>query len=180
ENDAMTLVWEHPEYDQETAANYSVEFATAGTEFAEIIDGLTGLPVSATPLTMTTNRFAVLSVQKLNDIAIAAGIEPFVEGNLEVRIKSFLGENIDLVQYSNSITITVTPYVAVIPPLYLVGHPQGHYGLGEWDNTTAMPLRYIGDGVTRIYEAYVKVGAGQAFKFIGEQGTWDNGNYGTI
>lgn len=180
--EATTLVWDHAQYDVATVSTYNVEVALAGTEFAAPLDGLTGSAITeATPATTTSNRFAVWTVAGLNGVAINAGIEPFTAGELEIRVKSTLGVNGDLPQYSNVIKITVTPYVAVIPPLFMVGAVQGAYGLSEWDNTTAMPMRYIGTAPNElIYEAYVKVAAGQGFKFIGEQGTWDNGNYGTI
>ncbi|HEX8563629.1 MAG TPA: SusE domain-containing protein [Flavobacterium sp.] len=183
ENDAMTLVWEQAEYDQETAANYAVEVAAAGSNFATVVDGLTGELVTAEAgLTSTASRFAVVSVDKLNDIAIAAGIAPFEAGDLQIRIKSWLGENNDLVQYSNPITITVTPYEFVPaedPKLYLVGAPQAYYGVGAWTPENGMPMRYIGDGTTKVFEAYVKVATGEGFKFIGGL-NWDTGNYGTI
>lgn len=184
--EATTLVWNHASYDEQTMANYSVEIATAGTEFATIIDGLTGDEITAeAPATTTTNRFAVWTVDLLNTIAINTGIEPFTEGELEIRIKSSLGANTELVEYSNIVKIKVTPYVAIepeTPVLFLVGSPQGYYGLSEWTPTTAMEMRYIGDGTTKVFEAYVKVAAGNGFKFISEQADWGDltGNYGTI
>ena len=184
--EATTLVWNHASYDEQTMANYSVEIATAGTEFATIIDGLTGDEITAeAPATTTTNRFAVWTVDLLNTIAINTGIEPFTEGELEIRIKSSLGANTELVEYSNIVKIKVTPYVAIepeTPVLFLVGNPQGYYGLSEWTPTTAMEMRYIGNGTTKVFEAYVKVAAGNGFKFISEQADWGDltGNYGTI
>lgn len=184
--EATTLVWNHASYDEQTMANYSVEIATAGTEFATIIDGLTGDEITAeAPATTTTNRFAVWTVDLLNTIAINTGIEPFTEGELEIRIKSSLGANTELVEYSNIVKIKVTPYVAIepeTPVLFLVGNPQGYYGLSEWTPTTAMEMRYIGDGTTKVFEAYVKVAAGNGFKFISAQADWGalEGNYGTI
>ena len=184
--EATTLVWNHASYDEQTMANYSVEIATAGTEFATIIDGLTGDEITAeAPATTTTNRFAVWTVDLLNTIAINTGIEPFTEGELEIRIKSSLGANTELVEYSNIVKIKVTPYVAIepeTPVLFLVGNPQGYYGLSEWTPTTAMEMRYIGDGTTKVFEAYVKVAAGNGFKFISAQADWGalTGNYGTI
>lgn len=184
--EATTLVWNHASYDEQTMANYSVEIATAGTEFATIIDGLTGDEITAeAPATTTTNRFAVWTVDLLNTIAINTGIEPFTEGELEIRIKSSLGANTELVEYSNIVKIKVTPYVAIepeTPVLFLVGNPQGYYGLSEWTPTTAMEMRYIGDGTTKVFEAYVKVAAGNGFKFISAQADWSalEGNYGTI
>ena len=157
QNDAMTLVWDHAEYDQQTAANYSVEVAPAGTSFETIVDGMTGVLVSDTnPLTSTTSRYAVVTVAKLNAIATAAGIAPFEEGDLEIRIKSWLGENSSLVQYSNPITISVTPYTTETPKMYLRGNFTANSGYGpNWgDNTTPPFLSAEAFGSTA-FEGYI-------------------------
>lgn len=172
-NPAVTLVWNHGDYDVSTEITYSVEVALGGTDFA------TPIPVLPT----TTNRFYTLTVGVLNDLAIQAGITPFETGDLDVRVTSTLGTANAMPMVSNVLTITVTPFEAIVPvdpKLFFVGAPQAYYGLNAWDNTTAIPMRYIGDGTTQVFEAYVKVNAGEGFKFIGQQGSWDNGNYGTI
>ena len=166
---AERFVWTPANFDQDVAIIYTVEIDLLGNEFAN--------PQSLGSVTGDNNLS--VSVESLNGAALLVGGEAFVEDQFEVRVRASVNDTFESM-YSNTVTISVTPYVSVVPPLFLVGSPQGHYGLNEWDNTTAMPLRYIGDGVTRVYEAYVKVGVGQGFKFIGEQGTWDNGNYGTI
>lgn len=172
-NPAVTLVWNHAGYDVATEVNYQVEVAMADTDFENAV------PAGAA----TTNRVVTLTVAQLNDAAIAAGLTPFEAGELDVRVTATLGVNSGMPMVSNTITLTVTPFEAlepVIPVLYLVGAPQAYYELNAWDNATAIPMRYIGDGTTQVFEAYVKVAAGEAFKFIGQQGSWDNGNYGTI
>lgn len=170
-NQAERFVWTFANFDQNVAVNYTVQLDKAGNEFANPQD--LGSVIGANQLSV--------SVETLNTKVRAAGGEAFVEGTYEVRIKASVNDTFEPL-YSNVATISVTPYVAVIPKLFLVGHPQGSYGLGEWSPETAMELRYIGNGVTRIYEAYVKVGVGQAFKFIGNQASWADvvGNYGVI
>ncbi|HEX8270051.1 MAG TPA: SusE domain-containing protein [Flavobacterium sp.] len=178
--EAMTLVWDHARYDQETAANYAVEVATAGTGFAAVVDGLTGLMVTdALPLTMTSSRFSVLTVDKLNDIAIASGIAPFESGDLEIRIKSWLGNNISLVQYSNSITITVTPYTTETPRLYLRGNFTAGSGYGpNWgDNTTPPFIGAEAFGSTN-FEGYIYMNdAAPEFKMMPTSADF-SGDYG--
>lgn len=166
---AERFVWSAASFGQDVAINYSVEIDKAGNEFAnpQVLGSVIGqyqLPVT---------------VESLNGAVLLAGGEAFVAGDYEVRVKASVNDTFEPI-YSNVNTITVTPYVSVAPPLYFVGAPQAYYNLNGWDNTTAIEMRYIGDGVTRVYEAYVKVNAGDGFKFIGEQGTWDNGNYGVI
>lgn len=175
-----TLVWDHSNAGVQSVANYTVEIAESGTNFADPIVG-----------GVTTDKYVTWTVGQLNTVLMnenvegeAPRFEPFTAYALDIRIKSALGNSENaMMQYSNVVTVNVTTFeaaVPVTPVLFFVGAPQAYYGLGAWDNATAIPMRYIGDGTTKVFEIYVKVGASEGFKFIGEQGTWDNGNYGTI
>lgn len=164
------FVWTPATFGESIEVNYTVEIDEAGAGFTNpqsvgSVNGGTQLSVS---------------VGALNTAVMALGAVAFEAATFDVRIKAAAASSAVEPMYSQTVTITVIPYVAIDPVLFLVGAPQGAYGLNEWDNTTAMPMRYIGDGMTKVFEAYVKVNSGQGFKFIGEQGTWDNGNYGTI
>lgn len=169
---AETFVWNHAEYGIQTAVNYEIEFAAAGTDFATVLEST---------ISQTNQKFTSVTVKQLNEMALAAGIAAFTEGQLDVRVKAWLGESDAEAVYSNSVAIKVTPYVLVVPDLFMVGNVQGSYGLNEWTPTTAMKMRHIG-GTKRVYEAYVKVGVGQGLKFIGNQADWGSvvGNYGLI
>ena len=177
ENTAVTFVWDHAAYSVNTEINYSVEIALAGTDFAAPVE-----------LASTTNRFAAVTGENLKTTLMAEdGLNVDAEAEqvvIEARVIASLGDNSNLPMTSNNITLTVMfasgGEQPAEPALYLVGAPQAYYELSAWDNATAIPMRYIGDGETMVFEAYVKVGASDGFKFIGEQGTWDNGNYGTI
>ncbi|QEE48374.1 hypothetical protein FUA48_01925 [Flavobacterium alkalisoli] len=172
DNPALTLVWDHSVYSVDTQIDYTIEMAVSGTEFA----------APQTVGTTSTHVYS-MSVVELNTVAVGLGLTPFEEGSIDIRVTSSLGDNADLAMTSNTITINVTPYENIEPQdpvLFFVGAPQAYYGLNAWDNTTAIPMRYIGDGTTLVFEAYVKVGSADGFKFIGQQGSWDNGNYGTI
>ena len=167
---ADRFVWTPAKFSENIEITYTVEIDNAGGDFSApqslgSVNGGTQLSVS---------------VGALNTAVTALGAEPFEAATFDVRVKASTASSIADAMYSQIITITVIPFVAIDPVLYLVGAPQGFYGLNEWDNTTAIPMRYIGDGTTKVFEAYVKVAADQGFKFIGEQGTWDNGNFGTI
>lgn len=173
-NQAERFVWTSANFDQSVAINYELQLDAAGNEFAN--------PRSLGSV-IGANQLSV-SVETLNAAVMGAGGEAFVQGNYEVRVKASVNTTFEPL-YSNVAVISVTPYVALDPVLFFVGNSQQYYGLNQWDNTTAIPMRYIGNGTTKIFEAYVKVGLNDdgspaGFKFIGEQGTWDNGNYGTI
>lgn len=168
-NQAERFVWTKANFGEDVAINYEVQLDKVGNEFAN--PQSLGAVIGGTQLSV--------SQETLNTGVMASGGEAFVESAYEVRVKASVNDSFEPM-YSNIATISVTPYVAIDPVLYLVGAPQAYYGLNQWDNTTAIPMRYIGDGTTKVFEAYVKVAAGEGFKFIGEQGTWDNGNFGTI
>jgi len=166
---AERFVWTPATFGEDIEITYTVEIDEAGEGFANAqsvgsVNGSTQLSVS---------------VGALNTAIMNLGAEAFVANSFDVRVKATTASSAVEPLYSQTVTITVTPFAAIDPVLFLVGAPQSHYGLGEWDNTTAIPMRYIGDGITKLFEAYVKVNTDQGFKFIGEQGTWDNGNYGT-
>jgi len=167
------FVWTSASFNQDVAIIYTAELDKAGNKFAN--------PQSLGTVT-GANQLSV-SVESLNTAVLAAGGESFVAGEFEVRVKASVNDTFTPL-YSNVATVTVTPYIAIPPKLFLVGNSQQYYGLNAWDNTTAMEMRYIGNGTTKVFEAYVKVGLDSGnpagFKFIGEQGTWDNGNYGTV
>ncbi|OIQ17629.1 MAG: hypothetical protein BM557_08030 [Flavobacterium sp. MedPE-SWcel] len=181
---ALTLVWDHAAYSVDTEIDYMVEMAAAGTGFATPI----ALPITTSRVsTLTGLDLRAKLTNAIDDPnAPGLGLLDTEDANIEVRVTATLGNNEDLPMVSSILNLTVIFQAGDVvitpedPELFLVGAPQGNYGLSEWDNVTAMPMRYIGDGTTMVFEAYVKVGAGQGFKFIGEQGTWDNGNYGTI
>jgi hypothetical protein len=178
ESTALTLVWDHAAYTVDTEITYTVEMAVAGTDFAAPVE-----------LGTTTSRVLLLNNNVLRDKLTdeapdGLGLTDEEDANVEVRVTASLGDNADLPMVSEPLAFTVDFGGEVVEPvepvLFLVGQVQSYYGLNAWDNTTAIPMRYIGDGETLVFEAYVKVGAGDGFKFIGQQGSWDNGNYGTI
>lgn len=167
--EATTLVWNHASFDLQTAANYDVEVALAGTNFETIIPGGS---------TVDSQRFLVWTVEQLNTIAINAGIAPYSEGELDVRIKSSLGSNDDLPEHSNTITISVTPYTTETPKLYVVGNFLSASGYGDdWTPASAAPLASSGFGETD-FEGYVYMNvATPEFKFLPTNTSFD-GDYG--
>lgn len=168
---AERFVWTEANFGQDVAINYDVQLDKVGNEFAnpQSLGGVIG----GTQLSV--------SQETLNGAVLAAGGDAFEQSVYEVRIKASVNDTFEPM-YSNVATISVTPYVAIDPALFMVGNVQGYYGLSEWTPTTSMEMRYIGDGTTQIFEAYVKVAAGNGFKFISAQADWSTleGNYGTI
>ena len=184
-SEAGVFTWSAADSDFNGEIQYFVQFAPAGSNFVDsarlFSTGVTDLSKAFTfgDLNNAMNR--------LNTLLVANGSEgiTFGEANaIDTRIIAVAGVSQATI-YSEPITINVTPYQVIVvdtPVLFLVGNPQGYYGLSEWTPTTAMEMRYIGNGTTKVFEGYVKVAAGNGFKFISAQADWGTleGNYGTI
>ena len=158
---ATTVIWNDAKYDgTQTVVTYAIEFAASGTDFA-------------TPVTVatTSDRFKSFTVGELNSAALDSGFAPFVESEIEVRIKSFVGTTQeDVTQYSNSYKIRLTPYPSW-PNWGIIGSatPTG------WDSDTNMDYSLS----TRLYSITIVLTQAE-FKFrLDDQWTTnlgDNGN----
>jgi hypothetical protein len=145
-NLATSVVWNDAMYNgTATIVNYTIEIAKAGTQFAK--------PVV---VTATTNRFKDITVGELNTAILTAGLVPFVEHQIDIRIKSSVGTTgTGVAQYSNSFTIKATPFPSW-PNWGIIGDatPTG------WDSDTNLDY----DLVSQKYSVTIHLKVG-AFKF---------------
>lgn len=155
-NTALTISWEDAEYTVSTAIQYFVEFAVAGTNFENSIES-----------GATSENFFTFSIADLNNFAVTAGLLPFTEGQLDIRVKSGIGTTTPLAnQLSSSIiTINVTPFTTELPKIAVPGNHQG------WDPPTAPLMASSGFGQTD-YEGYMWLDGG--YKFLAPN---DMGNF---
>lgn len=101
---AITVEWEDPDFNSATTQatiTYDIETALAGTDFTTIASVGT-----------TVDMYSMnISHADLNDAALTAGILPEEVGGLDIRIKATIATaSGDLVRYSESASISVTPY----------------------------------------------------------------------
>jgi hypothetical protein len=145
-NLATSVVWNDAMYSgTATIVNYTIEIAKAGTNFAK--------PVV---VTSTTNRFKDITVGELNSAILTAGLVPFVEHQIDIRIKSSVGTTgTGVAQHSNSFTIKATPFPSW-PNWGIIGDatPTG------WDFDTNLDY----DLVTQKYSVTIHLKVG-GFKF---------------
>ncbi len=160
-NPGLALTWEKMSYESPTQVNYSVEVDKNGDNF--------DTPVV---ITSSTNTFATITVENLNGAALAAGLTPYTQGGLDIRIKSTVGTNGDLPAYSNVVTYLVTTYTTELPKLSVPGNQQG------WNPATAEKVASSGYGHTD-FEGYMWLDGGFKFTAPNAQGnfTWDT-NWG--
>lgn len=143
---ATTLVWNFSDNGIDSPSSYTVQIAKGGTNFATPIDAGT-----------TNDKFLSWTVEQLNGKLDPAIFIPFSEANVDVRIKSALGSGLNtILQYSNIITLKVTPYSLALPKLGVPGNHQG------WTPATAPILASSGYGKTN-FEGYISLDGGYKF-----------------
>ena len=177
---AYTLIWEGADFGE-----------TPTPVFYEVLAGLPGANDSEYEVIAETSKvFAEITGETINNTALLLGIEPDVEAQLNLRVLAFLGARTNTKVSAQDVTLSVIPFdsgVEVLPPpvegqpeLFLVGAIQAYYGVNAWTPEEALPMAYIGDGTTQLFEAYVKIGAEDGIKFISAAAPWADleGNYG--
>lgn len=138
-NPALTLAWENANYGTPTEVTYTVQVAANGVADAW------NSPVD---VTSTTNTFASIDVATLNQATEDAGLAPFTQSGLDIRIKATVQGTTEM--YSNVITYLVTPFSTALPKLAVVGNHQG------WTPTAAdVPLLASPAYGETNYEGYV-------------------------
>lgn len=161
-NTVFTLTWNPAEYGTPTEITYTVEFAKTGTEFAEPF--LAG---------STTNNYLSWTLSEFNSAVVTAGLPPFIEESLDIRVVSTVGSLSSTPQVSNIIAVLVTPFTTDLPKIAVPGNHQG------WDPPTAPLLASSAFGQTD-YEGYVWLDGG--FKFLAPDATggffWGNTDWG--
>jgi hypothetical protein len=157
-----TLTWTATDYGFKAATRYTLQFATAGSNFAGATDVNMG--------TLTTKKY---TVEELNQLALMLGLAPGTAGRMEARVKSEISDSVAAV-YSNTVTLNLTPYLVIInyPSLYVPGDYQG------WAPATAPKISSKSNNGQ--YEGYVNFPANSAsFQFkLTSDPDWNHTIYG--
>ncbi len=113
DNVLTTLTWGAADSGVTTVSpKYTVEIAKAGTNFEKPI-------VANTPSTALT---VVWQEGYINKILLDNGFVPDAVADLDIRVKSVLGENTNnFVQYSNTVSMKVTPFAQLFLAFTKVG-----------------------------------------------------------
>ncbi len=113
DNVLATLTWGPADSGVTTVSpKYTVEIAKAGTNFEKPI-------VANTPSTALT---VVWQEGYINKILLDNGFVPDAVADLDIRVKSVLGENTNnFVQYSNTVSMKVTPFAQLFLAFTKVG-----------------------------------------------------------
>lgn len=172
-NPALTVSWQAAEYGVQTSITYIIEIAQTGTNFENLIEAGS-----------TSNTNITWSVLELNGAAVGAGLTPFEQGGLDIRIKATTGTAGSQAVYSNVVTVLITTFSTDLPLLWIPGSYQveSGYGSNNWSHATAPTLAASAFGSSD-FEGYVffanDVIADDDNGFIfSSQQNWDGTNYG--
>ena len=156
-NTAIIFNWTKANYNFNGSFIYTLQFAKAGTNFANPVNEGAG-----------TDLIKPYTEKAFNALMLSVGLVAGVEGNVEVRLKSVMSDSVPPI-YSNVTNIAVTPY-SIEQFLYVPGDYQG------WNPAAAEIIR--SPAKNKQYEGYVNIpgGSGQ-FKFT-DAPDWGHGIYG--
>ena len=161
-NPGLSMTWEDMDYGTPTQVTYTVQVDKSGDNFDNPVD-----------LVSTNNTYVTVTSDALNGASLAAGLTPFSQGGLEIRVKSTVGSPASEEKFSTVITYLVTPYSSELPKLAVPGNHQG------WNPPTAPRIASSAFGQTD-YEGYVWLDGG--FKFVGPDPAgnfnWGNTDWG--
>ncbi|WP_228375778.1 SusE domain-containing protein [Chryseobacterium taiwanense] len=154
-NKAVKFDWVNPQFNIQVAASNTLEIAKAGTNFG----------TSKNVDVIAKNLSVTYTVGDFNKTLLDGGFLPNISNQIEIRLRSKVG---NLVLYSNTVSMTVTPYLTELPSFYIVGDASA---IG-WNATSAQML-YKKDNSSTIY-TYLE--NGKSFRFLGQQ-DWNPLNY---
>jgi starch-binding outer membrane protein SusE/F len=158
---ATTIVWDPSTNAVQTAPSYTVEIAKGGTNFA-----------TPKQIGTTTSKYLALTVEQLNGFMDPLVYTPYVQANVDLRIKSTVGTAANaIVSYSNVITLKVTPYSTALPK---IGVPGNHQGWAPTNTATLPLMASSGYGKTN-YEGYMSLNGDYKFLSPKPDGTFDWG-----
>ena len=156
-NPAVTLNWQAANYGQQTAVNYSIEFASD-------VDFTT--PVVAS--TITGQTAITLSVNEINAAAGYAGLNPFEWATIYTRVVSSIGTQNGLPVPSNAIQFDLYPfYNYTFKDYYLVGNATAP----NWNNNSNNPAVFRDPTDSNVFYYTGYFGAGE-FKLLETKGLW--------
>ncbi|MFC5873487.1 protein of unknown function [Chryseobacterium arachidis] len=159
DDNVLNVAWSKAAFDLSVVSTQQLQFAIKGKNFV----GASNIDAVDTPLEFTN--------KELNTIALALGATPDVATEIEIRLRTMVGQG---AYYSNAITLNVTPYflgpVYNYTDLYLIGDATAAGWTNEVTNTKFLPLQKASVAGNYSYTGYFAQGA---FKIIKTPGNWD-------
>ena len=156
-----TFSWSASKYGYSAAVKYTLQIAKAGTNFA-----------APKEVNMGNGLVQKYTGADFNQMVLILGLAPGTASQIQVRVKSSISDAITA-DYSNTINVTVTPYLVIInyPSLWVPGDYQG------WDPGSAPKVS--SKNANGVYEGYVYYPAGGTLQFkLTSDPDWNHTNFG--
>ncbi|WP_282039706.1 SusE domain-containing protein [Saccharicrinis aurantiacus] len=154
-----TFIYSAVVFDQPIVSQYTIEVANVeDTNFEAKVDMQES----------TSQLYQSITNASFNLLLGASGLDKTPEEPTSVNVRVRASNANDSVQtfYSNVITLNVTPYDAVIPPIYVVGDATS----AGWTPSDALPLVSISADE---YQGTVELTAApNSFRFLGQNTDW--------
>lgn len=167
-NVVQTFIWSPADFGFPTQVNYTVQIATAGTDFADVEE-----------LGVTTNTFLEVTGEQLNGKLLSMGFIPGESASLDTRVIAAIDNDTFKTAPTETVTFTVTPFTTeiILPKIYVPGNYQAASGwVSDWTPDQAPQLVSANDNDK--YEGYVFFNVDSAeFKFT-DAPDWNNGIFG--
>ncbi|MDT8414189.1 MAG: SusE domain-containing protein [Flavobacteriaceae bacterium] len=167
-NVVQTFIWSPADFGFPTQVNYTVQIATAGTDFADLQE-----------LGITTNTFLEVTGEQLNGKLLSMGFVPGEPASLDTRVIAAINNETFKTAPTETVTFTVTPFTTeiILPKIYVPGNYQAASGwVSDWTPDQAPALVSANDDDK--YEGYVFFNVSSAeFKFT-DAPDWNNGVFG--
>lgn len=185
---ATTFTWSKVTGNYNGSILYFLEMDIKGNNFKNGVYAPLGSQGTTELSKEISNSDLNLAVNAINTQLVTLGsalkVDFSTATEFDIRVVSVADISKDK-SFSEPITININAYekiVVIEPQLFIAGSVQSYYGKSNWKPEQGLEMRYIGDGTTKVFEAYLKATEGDIFKFISNQAVWDNvvGNYGVI
>ena len=159
------FTWDAPDYGFDASVTYTLQMDLGTGDFSSPITLSTTQDLSASP-----------TIQVVNNALLGLGLDPDVAAEVKFRVRSSVNTNVDPI-YSNVVSTSITPYLAVFPPIYIIGDAQG------WDLGAALEVSSTGPGTYEAIGMFINGGKFRMFdtpSWDAEQWGWSYFEGGTV
>jgi starch-binding outer membrane protein SusE/F len=172
---ALTLSWPAMNEGAQVAVTYTLEIDSVNGNFSK--------PVT---VNLATGVSMTYSMSALNLVALGLGLVPAVPGQLQVRVAADVNQSNGAAStvptvYSNVVSLTLTPYSTIPPPLYPV--PPNLYLVGSatpggtatgWNNPVPVPSQQFTQIDANTFGMVINLIGGQQFLLLPVNGDWSH------
>jgi starch-binding outer membrane protein SusE/F len=172
---ALTLSWPAMSEGAQVAVTYTLEIDSVNGNFSK--------PVT---VNLATSVSMTYSMSALNLLALGLGLVPAAPGQLQVRVAADVNQSNGAAStvptvYSNVVSLTLTPYSTIPPPLYPV--PPNLYLVGSatpggtatgWNNPVPVPSQQFTQIDANTFGMVINLIGGQQFLLLPVNGDWSH------